>query len=226
MILAADENFSGGRLLLKVAAKAQVGIARYQHLLVYGTVNGMAGRASFPNGFMFKNERAGLCRMTLGTSLVLRRQSCASSFNGRSFVRVMTISATHFPFHNWMMVGQIKLTPLVQVALETDFWRSFRVNNCMSRATALVVDAPGPVTGFAADIFCVLSCGLQTGVSGRMKISNDVGVTFFAALGPGEFGAGNLGWRNNCASGRGAGNDYQGKKKTNEKQPEPLMRAQ
>jgi hypothetical protein len=35
MILATDENLSGRRLLLKVAAKAKVGIASHQHLLVY-----------------------------------------------------------------------------------------------------------------------------------------------------------------------------------------------
>ena len=117
------------------------------------------------------------------------------------------------------MVGQIELTPFVQVALETDFRRLSGIDNRVRSSAALVVNTARAVARFAADIFGIGPCGLQTSVGRRVKIATDIAMTFLAALGPDEFSARYLWRHDDGASYRGAGNHNQGKKKANENQP-------
>ena len=111
------------------------------------------------------------------------------------------------------------------MTLKTDFRRPSGINNCVRSSATLVVDTAWTVARFAADIFCVGSCCLQASVRGSVKISNDVSMTFSAALGPGEFSAGNLGWHDDSPSYRRAGNHHYGKQKTNQQQPNPFVRS-
>jgi hypothetical protein len=76
--------------------------------------------AAFPNSLMFKDERSGLRGMTLAAGLKLSQHLGARTPDCRSLMRIVAISATDFSFQDWMMIGQVKLSSLVQVALKAD----------------------------------------------------------------------------------------------------------
>src|SRR5678816_3369102 len=115
-------------------------------------------------------------------------------------MRIMTIPTTHLSLNDRVMIGKIKLTTLIQMTFEANLRRFSGIDDRVSGSAALVVNTAGPMAGFAANIFRVGSFSLQTSVRGRVKISHDVAMTFFAALGASKFSTGNLGGGNNCAS--------------------------
>ena len=186
VVLAPDKDLSRRSLLLEMAPEAQVGVPRHQHLLIDGPVNGMAGSAAFANRLVFENKRPGLGRVTLPAGLVLGQQGRAAAFDRRSLVRVMTIATAYLPLEDRMMKREIELSALVQVAIEADLGRFAWINDGMSCTSALIVQAAGPVTRFAADILGILSKRFQPNVSGRDEIARDGHVTLFAALRTGE----------------------------------------
>jgi hypothetical protein len=110
----------------------------------------MAGHATFAERFVLENEWASLRGVTLETGFVLAqqghpaaferlRQACSAPFDGVSFVRVMTVGATHFPFQDRMVMRQIEFRPDLQMALETGGRRFSRINDLGALAAALDV---------------------------------------------------------------------------------------
>ena len=77
-----------------------------------------------------------------------------------SLVRIMTIYAAHFATQNRMGVGEIKLRPHFQVALETGLRFLSRVENRICGSSRGHVLAPWSVAGFAPDIISICSFGL------------------------------------------------------------------
>ncbi len=56
MILRANEDPAGSNLPLKMALEAKVGVTLLEHLLVHRTVDGMAGSAPLPKGFVLEDK--------------------------------------------------------------------------------------------------------------------------------------------------------------------------
>jgi hypothetical protein len=182
----------------------------------------VTGRATFPHGLMFENKRPTLRSVAIAAGVVLGQQRGAATPNRRTFMRIMTIAATHLPIDHGMAVCQLKLSSFVQVTLEADVRGSFGIDDCVMGAAALIVDAAGAVTRFAADLLRVGSFGLQSRVRCGLEIAHDVGMTFGAALRADKFGAGNRG-RNDNGPGEGrAGNEAHGREcRAQKKQDEP-----
>ena len=68
------------------------------------------------------------------------------------------------------------------MAIEADLGRPVRIDDGMARATGLIVDTAGAVTGFTTHGHCVLATHLQLRVSRRWKIPANVLVAFGAGL--------------------------------------------
>ena len=99
----------------------------------------MADHTSFTQRLVFKHERAALSCVALEASLILTEQSGAATlevlghggapFDRVSFMRVMTISAAHFPFQHRVMIRQFECRAHFQVALEACVRRFARVHD-------------------------------------------------------------------------------------------------
>ena len=152
----------------------------------------VTGGAPFPDGFMLENKRPALRGVATVAGIVLGQQRRAAAPNGRTFMRVMTIAATHLALQHGMAVSQLELPFFVQVTLEAGVWGPFGIQNRMMGAAALIVDAPWAVTRFATDFRSVGSFGFQSRVRCGLEIAHDVGMTFGATLRADKFGAGNL----------------------------------
>ena len=145
MILAADHNTPQGDLLLEVAFETERLVARDEHLLIHRTMRLVAGRAAFPQGFMFEDERAELGGMAFAARFILGHQRRPAAFDRISPVWIMAVAATDFSFNDWVMMGKTKLTLFVEVALETGLRRFVRVHDRAARAPGLIVNASRPV---------------------------------------------------------------------------------
>ena len=130
-------------------------------------------------------------------------------------MRVMAVAATHLAFEHRMMVRQVELSALVQMALKTGLRRFARVDDGVARATRLIVQAARPVAGLAARVLGVVARRLQSSVCGGLENLDDLLVTLRAGLRPDEFGAGNVRRRQHRAVDRGAGDGgYRGRHNT------------
>ena len=118
MITSADDNAPGRCLLLEVALEAKVLVSLNQHPLVDGTMHRVAGRASFADRFMLKHKRAVLSRMASAAGVKFRGQCGAAAFHDRALMWIVAIATIDFSFQHRMVVREVKLTPLVQMALE------------------------------------------------------------------------------------------------------------
>ena len=191
MIGTANDN-PGGGLLLEMAFETQIGVARDQHLVVDGAVRVMTGRAAFAHRFMFEHKWPALRGVALAAGVMLGQQSRPAATDGRTFVGIVTIAAAHFPIQHRVAVGQLKLAFLVQVTLKTDVGRPFGIENGVMGAAALIVNAAGAVTRFAADFLGMGALGFEARMSRGLEIAHDLGMTLGATLRADIFGAGNL----------------------------------
>ena len=117
----ANDN-PGWRLLLEVAAEAEIGVARNQHLLVNRSMRVVTGRASFAHRLVLEDKRPALSGVALTAGVVLGEQGGSTAPHRRALVRVVTIAATHLPAQHRVTVGQLKLPFLVQMTLEAGVW--------------------------------------------------------------------------------------------------------
>ena len=143
VVTSADEDNSRSGLLLEVAFEAQGGVALHQHLAVDRTVNRVARRAAFAHRLVLENERPALRSVTFAAGLTLHRRRKRPAESSVPLVRVMTIAAGHFPFHDGMMVGQVELASFVEMALEANLRVLAGVNNGAMRAATLIMQAAG-----------------------------------------------------------------------------------
>ena len=118
MIGTADDD-SRGRLLLEMTLKAKVGVSRNEHPGVDRAVGIVTSRASLADGLMLEDKGPALSRVALAASIMLGHQCGSPAANGRTFMRIVAIAATHFPTKDRMAVRQLKLRFLVEVTFET-----------------------------------------------------------------------------------------------------------
>ena len=119
----------------------------------------------------------------------------------------MTTAATHLSVQHRMTVGKVELPAFVQMALKTDVGRLFGIDDGVMRATALIMDAAGPMAGLAADILCIVAFGFQPRVRSGFEIACYLGVTFRAGFGTNKLRALNVRRRNDHAV-HGAAGDH------------------
>ena len=168
----------------------------------------VASGATFTQRFVLKHERPELRRVTLGASFVLRKQRCAAALDRGAFVRIVAITATYFAFEHRVMVWEVKLALLVQVALKAGFRRFVWIDDRVARAAGLVMDASGTVAGLAPDVFGIIAWRFQPCVARGLKIAGDVCMTFLAAFRARKGGSGYLRWRHNDATDTNARDDH------------------
>ena len=168
-------------------------------------MHGVAGGAAFPQGLVFEHKRPELCRVTLTAGLVLRKQRSPSGLHRRALVGVVAVPATHLAFEHRMMVRQVELPALVQMALEAGFGRFARVDDGVARAARLIVNAAGTVARLAPDVLGVVARRLESRVGGGLEIPDDLIVALGAGLRPHEFGARYIRRRQHGSVDRGAG---------------------
>ena len=70
-VIGTSDDDSSRRLLLEMASKTKIRVARDQHLVVHRPVRIVARRAAFADRFVFKNKRPPLSCMTLATGVAL-----------------------------------------------------------------------------------------------------------------------------------------------------------
>ena len=128
----ANEDMPRCPLLLEMAFQTKRGIAFVEQSLVDRAVWRMADHTTLTQCLMLVNKRAALLGVALKTSFVFAQKSeaagferllkiGATAFDCDSFVRVVTIGATHFAFQHWMVVRQLERRTNLQVTLETSF---------------------------------------------------------------------------------------------------------
>src|SRR5881296_2230093 len=118
MILSTDNNYSTGRLLLEMTFEAERRIARDEHSLVHRSVRRVASGAAFTQRFMLIDEWAELHPVALAAGLVFRKQGCPAGLHRRALVGVVAVPATDLAFEHRVMVRQVELASLIQMALE------------------------------------------------------------------------------------------------------------
>jgi hypothetical protein len=170
----ADDNASGSHLLLHMAFQTKGLISLGQQFGIDRTVDRMTRGAALTNGLVFEDERAPLRRMALAAGVPFRRQRSSSAFHRRARMRVVAITATDFAFQDRMMVRQIEFATLVEVALETNLWRSFGIDDRVIGATGFVVNAARAMARLTAYIRRIGTLGLQQRVSCRLKTFGNV----------------------------------------------------
>jgi hypothetical protein len=119
--ISANENFAWLPLRLEMAFKTEVRIALSEQLGIDRSMHIMTSRATLAHGFMLEHKRAGLGNVALSAKVLLIKHRCTSNQRGIFPMRIMTVAAGHFAFQHWMMILEAHLTPLIQVALKTDF---------------------------------------------------------------------------------------------------------
>jgi hypothetical protein len=211
VIATADEDLAWGRLVLEVALEAEGGVAFSEKLFVHGTMGLVTNEAAFAGGFVFVDERAALDGVTLEAGFIFTHERSSSGDNGVALVRIVAITAGHFAVEHRMSMGEVELAAFIQVAIETDFGGFVRVNDRVTSAAGLVVEAGGPVAGFTTHVDRVWATDLQFGVRGGGKIAGDVLVALRTRVGADEFRAWNFRWRNHRARDRRAGKQSDGR---------------
>ena len=145
VILPADEK-SSCRLLLEVALEAERMVPLHQHLLIHRSMHRVAGGASLAHGFVLEDKRPALRRVTPPACFRFRPVRERATVCGIAAVRIVAITATHLALHHRMVMGQVKLAALVEMALKTSFGRFFRIENGVTGAARLGMKAARPVT--------------------------------------------------------------------------------
>src|SRR5436190_22288734 len=115
----------------------------------------------------------------------------------------MAVSTAHLAFEHGMMIRQVELAALVQMALKAGLRRFTRVDDGVARAARLIVKTARTVAGLAARVLGVVSRRLQSRVGGRSKIAVYGFVALRTGLRTDEFGAGNVRRRHHGAVDRG-----------------------
>lgn len=120
----ADEKMSDAArcrpLILRMTAKAEIGVAYHEHLGIDGAMHVMADSASFPQSLVFENKWPGLSTMALRAGFVQSRHGESERrFHDVLAVRIMALHAVHLAFNDRVMLREVEFGVDFNVALET-----------------------------------------------------------------------------------------------------------
>ncbi len=215
VILGTIEENAPRNLLLEVTSQTKIAAAVRQHTGIDRPMRHVANNASFPQGFVFVDERTFLSRVTLEANVVLGKNTGAPPHDSISLVHIVTIHAAHFAPQYRMGVRQAELTTLVRMALEASLGGSLWIDDgplrrSISSATRRNMQTPRTVARLATRPFGVLALRLMLGVICGFETLDDVLMARGAGIRPHEGGAWNLRRRHNDVIECGARNDEHG----------------
>ena len=111
----------------------------------------------------------------------------------------MAVAATHLSVCYGVGVRQAETALHLQMAVEAHFCRFLGVNNRVSRAAALDMQAAGAMATLAADVLRVHPMRLQPSMRRGREMLIDVSVAFRAGRRTDKLSAGNFWWNNDNA---------------------------
>lgn len=209
-----DKDMAGltGRLVLGMAAQAEVGVGRHEHLPVYRAVRVVAGGAALAHGFMLENERLGLFAMALRAIFVEARHGQPTRrLEDIAAMRIVALHAVHAAFDDRVVLGQVELGVGFQMAFKAGGRIFARVNDEFAPPAARRnVFAAWAMAGFAprlAGQFGLIQ--MNPGVGAGRKDLDHAGVAIQAGLISHIGCAGDVGRSQGRARDRGAGNEQQ-----------------
>jgi hypothetical protein len=224
VILPADKNLSRD-LLLEMAFQAEGRIALREHALIHGTMWLVTDEATFARRFVFVNVGPALDSVTLKTGLILSHERSAAGDDRVALMGIMTISAVHFAFEDGMMVRQIELAPLVQMAVEAGFRGFPRIDYRGTRSPRLVMDAARAMARFTAHVEGVGAGRSEFGVRRSGEVTRNILVALSAALRADELGAWDCGRRDDGAGNGRAGDKNYSDEERDDQGGEPPVAA-
>ena len=154
----ADKQFTAHGVHLRVAFEAKIIVALHEHLVRDRAMRVVADRAAFAECFMLVNDWPGLFAMALRTCFVEARQARLGPhterrpmgcFENVRAVRIVTLHAVHALLQDGVMVRQPELSVHLNVTLKAGRRFPARINDQLSAASSLDVQAAGSVTRFA-----------------------------------------------------------------------------
>ena len=189
--------------------QAEVRIAFCQQLWINGAVNTVTIDAAFAHGLMVEHVWSRLLTMTLRANIIHPRHVHALWFVDVLTMRVMAANTAHATFFKGMMIGQIELRFLINMALEAGFRIFARINDKLAFAAAgIYVETTGTVTTFAAlagNTFLIAG-ELDPRVLGKLKIIDLLFVTSSTSIHADILRAGNKGRSHHHMINRRTGN--------------------
>jgi hypothetical protein len=214
-----QESAPWAGLLLEVTLQAERLIALSEHALINRSMRLVTGVTILAQRFVLEDKRTPLRRMALETRVVTRGQLGPAALDRRTFMRVMTRTAAHFPLQDRVMVRKRKLSTHVQMALETGLGGAPRINDGTSTAALFYVHATRPVTRLTANLLAGVA--RQPGVGRSKEIPRRLFVAGRTGFRSDEFRAGNTRRRNQRPRGA-AGNEDQGQGRPTTRNPQPV----
>ena len=105
-----------------MAFQAEIVVALGEQSAIHRSMRLMADGAAFAQSFVFPDKRAGLFAVTIRAGFVLtgHRQVCAPrGLHDVHPVRIVAVHAIHAVFNDRMMLREIELGVLLQMAIKT-----------------------------------------------------------------------------------------------------------
>ena len=180
MLNAADEQLARAGLLLEMTLQTERLVAFGQQFVVHRSVYRVTGDASLTHRFVFEDERPPLGGMTPDAGLVGAGKGGPHPPNAGSFVRIVTIAASHVAFRDGMMKRQVELAPLVEVTIKADLGRTIWIDDVVAPASSVRVDTARSMARFTAHLNGIRPFGHEVRVRGRRKWLGDLLVTISA----------------------------------------------
>ena len=177
-----------------MAFDAEIYIPLSEHLVVNRAVDTVAGNATFTHCLVLKHVRLSLLAMALIAGIIGASHHHALWLVDILTMGIMAADAAHLAFLQWVVIGQIKLSFLIEMALKTCFrilaWIDYEL---ALAAAGFHVEATGAMTAFAAlagDAFLIAG-DLNPRVLGELEISDLLLVTGRTCIHADVFGARN-----------------------------------
>lgn len=144
-----------GTMILRMAFQAEIAVTLDEELRIDRPVRDVTDRAALAQGFVLEHVLSGLLAMALGARLVQagHREAKARGLHDVETVRVVALHAIHPAFAHGMMLWQVELGVLLQMAGEAG--RRFRAridDELPAPAADSDVFAARPVASFAAGL--------------------------------------------------------------------------
>lgn len=201
MIDIADDDRATHRLLLEVTLEAKRLVTLIQQSLIDRAMRRMTDGATFTHRFVLVDKWTALSCVTLKASVVLAKERCPASMHMTlrhtrgaalhriALVRFMAVDAAHLSFQDRVMMRQLKVSPNIQVTLQTGFRFFPGINDQVGCAATLRMKTARAMARFAAGVLGVCSCRLDPRMGGGAEIANDLLVAIGAFVSPNELRA-------------------------------------
>jgi hypothetical protein len=170
----------------------------------------MTGGAAFAHGFVFKDMRTALGGMALVTAFIFGEERGVSADYGVAVMWIMAVGTGQVAFRHRMMMGQVEGTAHIEVTGETDVGGFEGIDDERGVAAGLDMKIARAMAGLAPDVDGVDPLGLQSGVTGGGKVTDEFVMTIGAGAGPDIRGARNRRRCHDRACERGAGEENDG----------------